>query len=114
MCVISTPSRRLLARAHREAVVLRRDLDHAGTQVLDRVVGAAVAELELVGVQAERQSEELVAEADAEDGHLAQQARDGLDGVGHGGRVAGAVAEEDAVGRQAQHLARAGGRRAPR
>src|ERR671923_549846 len=40
--------RPLPARAeHREAVVLRGDLDPPGLEVLDRVVGAAVAEREL-------------------------------------------------------------------
>src|SRR5262245_23024758 len=37
-----------------EAVVLRRDLDLAGLQVLDGLVRAVVAELELVGATAER------------------------------------------------------------
>ena len=67
--------------AHGEPVVLRRDLDHPGAQVLDRVVGAAVAELELEGLHAERLRQKLVPEADAEHGHLAEQALDGLDGV---------------------------------
>ena len=50
-----------------EAVVLRRDLDLAGPLVADRVIGAAVAELELEGLGAERLAEELVAQADPED-----------------------------------------------
>jgi hypothetical protein len=58
-----------------------------------------VAELELVGGHAEGQREQLVAEADAEDRHLAEQAADRLDRVVDGRRVAGAVGEEDAVGR---------------
>src|SRR4051812_39366977 len=37
-----------------EAVVLRGDLDTAGLEVLDRVVGAAVAEGELEGLQPHR------------------------------------------------------------
>src|SRR4051794_5938718 len=51
----------------REAVVLARDRDPAGPQVLDRVVGAAVAEGQLERVEAGRAAEQLVAEADAED-----------------------------------------------
>ena len=94
-----------------EAVVLRRDLDDAGTQVLDRVVGAPVTELELEGLEAERLRQELVPQADAEDGHLAEQALDGLDGVRDGRRVAGAVAQEHAVGRQLEHLLGARARR---
>src|SRR5262249_6556196 len=56
-----------------EAVVLRGDLDAPGGEVLHRLVRAAVAEFELVGLAAEGQGEELVAEADAEDGDLAEQ-----------------------------------------
>ena len=50
-----------------EAVVLGGDLDLAGALVADRVVGAAVAELELEGLGAEGLAQELVAQADAED-----------------------------------------------
>ena len=50
-----------------EAVVLRRDLDLAGLLVADRVIGAAVAELELERLGAERLAEELMAQADPED-----------------------------------------------
>src|SRR3546814_4348723 len=49
-----------------EAVVLAGDLDLPGLQVLDRVVGAAVAHVHLLGPGAERQRQHLVAEADAE------------------------------------------------
>ena len=51
---------------HREAVVLAGDLDLAGGQVLDRVVGAVMAERHLLGPAAQRQPQHLVAEADAE------------------------------------------------
>src|SRR4051812_39031682 len=57
---------RLQARAwlaaDREAVVLRRDRDPVGAQVLDRVVGAAVAERELERLEPDRAREQLVAE----------------------------------------------------
>ena len=59
-----------------EAVVLRGDLDRAGLQVLHRLVRAAVAELELERLRAAGQAEQLVAQADAEDRLLAQQAAD--------------------------------------
>ena len=62
------------ARVHAEAVVLRGDLDLAGPQVLDRVVGAAVAELQLVGLAPAGEAEDLVAEADAEDGQPLRRA----------------------------------------
>src|SRR5262245_60617561 len=52
---------------NREAVVLRGDLDLARRRVHDRMVRAVVAELELVGRAAEREPEDLMAEANAED-----------------------------------------------
>ena len=69
-----------------------------GLQVLDRVVGAAVAERQLEGLEADRAAEQLVAEADADDRPLADQLADGLDDVVERRRVAGAVGEEDEVG----------------
>src|SRR4051794_31483857 len=80
-----------------EAVVLGGDVDPPRLQVLDRVVGAAMAEGELVGLKADGAAEQLVAEADAEDGLPAEDAADGLDDVVEGGGVAGAVGEEDDV-----------------
>ena len=76
-------------------------------QVAHRVVAAVVAEGQLVGARRRgAEAEELVAEADAEDRHLAEQRADGVDGVGDGRGVAGAVGEEDAVGLAGQHLGR--------
>ncbi len=54
-------------RVDREAVVHRDDLDLAGGVVLDRMVGAVMALMHLLGLGAERQRQHLVAEADAED-----------------------------------------------
>ena len=54
-------------RVNREAVVVRCDLHLAGGQVLDGLVDAAMAELELVGAEAECAAEQLIAEADAEE-----------------------------------------------
>src|ERR1044072_718536 len=51
-----------------EAVVLRGDLDPAAGQLLDRVVGATVAEGQLEGVQADGGAAEGMAEADSEEG----------------------------------------------
>ena len=96
--------------AHREAVVLRRDLDPAGLEVLDRVVRAAVAERELEGLEADRPAEQLVAEADADHRALADDLAHRVDDVVERGRVAGAVGEEDQVGVAAEDLL--GGRRA--
>src|SRR5207248_3052096 len=52
---------------HDEAVVLAADLDPAGLEVLDRMVGAAMAARHFRRPAAERQRQELMAEADAEE-----------------------------------------------
>src|ERR687891_106950 len=59
------------------------------------MVRAPVSERQLERAQAKRERDELVAEADAEERHLAQQPAHGLDLVAELGRVAGAVADED-------------------
>src|SRR5262249_58850004 len=92
-----------------EAVVLGGDLHLAGGHVLHRLVAAVMSELELVGAAAERESEDLVSEADAEHRHVAEQVGDDLSGAGHRVRVAGTVGQEHAVRTLGQDLA--GGRR---
>ena len=47
----------------REPVVLGRDLDLAGAQVLHRLVRAVVAEFELVGAPPEREPEDQIGRA---------------------------------------------------
>ena len=61
---------------HREAVIVRSDLDALGELVAHRMVRAAMAELQLVGLAAAGKAEQLVAQADAEDGFLADQLAD--------------------------------------
>jgi hypothetical protein len=51
---------------HRKAMVLAGDQDLSGLQILDRVVGAVVAELHLHRPGAGRQRQQLVAQADTE------------------------------------------------
>ncbi|VTR69587.1 putative thioesterase [Desulfosarcina cetonica] len=81
-----------------KAVILGGDLHPAGIQVLDRLVGPAMAELELVSTPAQGQTENLVAQADAENGQPAEQLPGGLDAVNHRLRVPGTVGEEQPVG----------------
>ena len=81
-----------------EAVVLAGDGDLAGAEVFDGLVAAAVAEGEFEGFSAEGVAEDLVAEADGEDGFTAEELADLVVDVVEGGWVAGAVGEEDAVG----------------
>jgi hypothetical protein len=65
---------------------------------MHRLVDAAVAVLQLVGAEAERAAEELVAEADAEVGQaLLQRRLEQLDLAGRRGRVTRAVGEEQTV-----------------
>jgi hypothetical protein len=79
------------------------------------VVAAVVAERQLVRDPAQGRRQQLVSQADAEDGHAAQQLTDGLDreaiGEADRGGVAGAVGEEHAVGLHAQHVGRRRDRR---
>src|SRR5207249_2886798 len=79
---------------HREAVVLRGDLDVARLQVLHGIVRAAVAEPELEGLTPAGQAQDLVAEADAEerDPRIHDPAR-GLHGVPARLGIAGTVGE---------------------
>src|SRR5439155_10241980 len=81
-----------------EAVVLAGDFDSAGVEVFDGLVAAAVAEFQFKSFSADGAAEELVAEADAEDGDFAEDALEWSDGVVEGGGVAGAVGDEEAVG----------------
>ena len=55
------------------AVILRGDVHAPRQQVLHRMVAPAMPELELVGARPQRQTHQLIAQADARDGNLAQQ-----------------------------------------
>src|SRR2546430_11164081 len=60
----------------RKAVILRRDLHAPAAKILDRMIAAAMSELQFVRAAAEREAEELMTEADAEDRHLADEMAD--------------------------------------
>ncbi len=92
-------------------VVLAGDLDRTVRHPAHRVVAAVVAERQLVGSAAEGGGQQLMAEADPEHRHLAEQAADGVDGVTDRRRVARAVGEEHPVGLAGQHRRGRGGRR---
>ena len=92
---------------NRKAVVHAGDLDLAGFQVFNRVVGAVVAVVHLDGFAAQRQGQHLVAQADAKNRQicLIKNAADHWHRVAAGGgRVAGAVRQEHAIGGMGQHL----------
>src|SRR5208282_6446739 len=78
-------------------MVLRRDLDAPGAQVHHRMIGAMMAEVELVSLAPQRQPDQLMAEADAEHRLFAQHARDGSVSVRQRRWVAGSVREENSV-----------------
>ncbi|MPM56949.1 hypothetical protein SDC9_103766 [bioreactor metagenome] len=92
-------------------MVLRGDFDFAGQQVLDRVVAAVVPELQPSALRAGGDSEQLVAEADAEQRNLADQFADVFNRVAHGGGVGGAVRQEQHLRLQRQRVFGGRGRR---
>src|SRR6185312_13729441 len=88
-----------------EAVILTGDEYSPGIQVLHRMVGAVMTELHLHGASAARQSQDLMAETDTEHGDVAlEQLAGRTDSVLAGLRIARAIGEEDAVGRECDHL----------
>ncbi len=93
-------------------MVLRGYLHTAGHQVLDRMISTVVAEFQLIGAASHRQSENLVAKADAENRLLADQLFHRPNAIGDGLRITGAIAQEDAVRIQLKHLFGRGLRRA--
>ncbi len=70
------------------------DLHFARPQVFHRVVGPAVPELQLVSPAAQGEPEELLSQADPEDGEFSQQFPDCVDSVSYGLGVPGAVREQ--------------------
>ena len=84
-----------------EVVVLAGDLDLPGADVPDRVIATVVAERELHGARPERPAQQLVAEADPEDGDIADQSGDLVGGVLDDRRVTGPVRQEHPVGPRA-------------
>src|SRR5262245_17254344 len=84
---------------HRETVVLRRDQNPAALEIANWMVSAAVAVRELHGISTERESYQLMSEADTEDRYFFFcNAPDRLGSVTHGGGIAGTVREEHAIG----------------
>lgn len=84
-------SRGKRVRVEGEGVVLGGDGDFSRRGVLDGVVRPVVAELEFKRLAAQGLAQNLMAQADAGDGHPAQEFSHILDDVAERGRVAGAV-----------------------
>ena len=94
-----------------EVVVVRSDFDLARLVVAHGMIAAVVSELELVRAAAEGETTELVAEADAEDGHAPDHVANGLDRIIDGLGIAGAVGEKDTVGLESENVGGGGLRR---
>ena len=78
-------------RVDAESVVLGCYLNAARRQVLDRLVQAAVAKLELVGASAQGQAQHLMAQTYAKERRLAHELPNGCNTFGHGRRVSRAI-----------------------
>lgn len=75
----------------RETVILSSDRDLAGAEIFDWMITAAVTKFELVGSAPKAVGQDLVAEADPEDGDLPNQLSDLFMNISEGSRVSGAV-----------------------
>src|ERR1700733_13141745 len=87
------------------------DLDALSDFVNHRMIRAAMSELQFVSAAAEGEPQYLVAEADAENRHFADQPPDIVDLRVQRFGVAGTVREKDAVGLQGKYILRGGERR---
>src|SRR3970040_1822696 len=97
--------------ADRVGVFLGCDVNAAGGEFLHGMIAAAMAELELERLRAERAADHLVPQANAEDRDLARQVPDDLYGVVEDLGVAGAGREQHAVGLERFDDGGGGGRR---
>ena len=89
-----------------EIVIVRCDFDSAAVQLFYRMISAVVAELQLVGLAAQRQAYKLMPQADAEDRHAPHQAADVVLGIIAGLRISWPVGQENSIGLERQHIFR--------
>ena len=80
-------------------MIHRNNLDLAGGEILDRMIGAVMALRHLSRLGAQRQAQHLMAQADAEHRHAGcDQALDGGNGIGAGRRrIARTVRQQHAM-----------------
>src|SRR5947209_18334524 len=86
------------------AVILGGDKGASSHRVLDRMVGAAVTEFELVGAAAGSKCQQLMAEADAEQWDFAVEGSHRGDDRAGRSRIPGAVGHDDAVWSEGENL----------
>src|SRR5208282_4536946 len=87
-------------------MVVRGDLDLAAGQLLYRMISAVVAEFQLEGLASERNSDQLMPQADSEDRLPSHQTPNVVDRIGAGLGIARPSRQENAVGLQSQHILR--------
>jgi hypothetical protein len=93
-------------RIHAKTMVLRGDFHLAGEQILDRVIGAMVAEFQLEGLAPQGEAAELMAQADPENGDAAGELLNIFDSVSDGLGVTGTIGKKDAIGPQFEDVVR--------
>src|SRR6476469_1944665 len=92
-----------------KVVILRRDFDLPRPEIHHGVIGAMMAELQLVGLQSKRESKNLMAKADAEYRSTADQPAHRLDRVGHRLGITRPVRKKNPIRLERFHLRGAGG-----
>lgn len=88
------------AGIHGIGMVLRGDFDLSCSQILYRMVSSAMTELQLVGLCAIGQSDDLVPQTDAEHGILSAQSTDGINDRLNVVGVARPIGNEHTIGLQ--------------
>ncbi len=94
-----------------KSVILRRYFHMAGFQILDRMIAAMMAELQLSCRAAKGMAKKLVPEADAGNGIFRGKSANGGDFIRKHGRIAWAVGKEDRLRAAGANRARAERRR---
>ena len=83
-----------------KAMILARDHYAPGRKILNRVIGTVVTEFHLLGARTGRECEQLVPQANAENGNLLlEEAFNRFDRVVAGLRITGPIGQEDTVRR---------------
>src|SRR6185369_1830906 len=91
-----------------EVVVVSGDLNLAVLQLLYRMISAVVSELELVGLSAESETNQLVSETNAEKRHATDKSTDIVLCVRYGFWISRSVRQKDSVRFHGQHIFCAG------
>src|SRR5882757_3919097 len=93
-------------------MILRGNANASRCQIFDRLIAAAMTELQLEGLSSQRVTEDLVAQANAEDRLFADERADCFVRVIYYGGIAGAIREKNTVRiRGERFIRRRGGRK---